>query len=73
MMEKSYRVQNLDCANCAAKIERAAKKLDDVEKVNVNFMTQRLTLSAPESRHPELIKEINELAGKIEPGTKVIG
>ena len=38
-MEKAFRIDGIDCANCAAKIERALSKLSNVEKVNINFMT----------------------------------
>ena len=42
MVKKVYLVENLDCANCAAKIERALSKLSNVEKVNINFMTGKM-------------------------------
>ena len=41
-MEKAFRIDGIDCANCAAKIERALSKLSNVEKVNINFMTGKM-------------------------------
>lgn len=45
-MEKAFRIDGIDCANCAAKIERALSKLSNVEKVNINFMTGKMLLAA---------------------------
>ena len=43
-MKKVYRMENLDCANCARKMEDAIQKLDGVESVNINFLTQKIIL-----------------------------
>ena len=45
-MKKHFKLQDLDCANCAAKMEDAIKKLDGVNDATVSFMTQKLTLSS---------------------------
>ena len=67
-MKKILKVQGLDCANCAAKIERAIKKLPDVTEVRVNFMSMRMTLEAPDNLFDSLLEEAKRLADKIEPG-----
>ena len=43
-MKKIYRMKNLDCANCAARMERLISKLDGVISAEVSFMAQRLTM-----------------------------
>ena len=43
-MKKHFKLRDLDCANCAAKMEEAIKKLDGVHDATVSFMTQKLTL-----------------------------
>ena len=43
-MRKVYKLEDLDCANCAAKMEDAIRKIDGVQDVSVNFMTQILSL-----------------------------
>ena len=48
-MKKTYRLKNLDCAHCAAKMETALGKLDGVTGVSVNFLTQKLTFEAPDT------------------------
>lgn len=45
-MKKTFKLQDLDCANCAAKMERGIAKIDGVKQVNVNFLTQRMTIEA---------------------------
>ena len=49
-MKKTYKLQDLDCANCAAKMEDAIGRLDSVTSARVNFMTQKLTIEADEAQ-----------------------
>ena len=49
-MKKVCKLEDLDCANCAAKMERAIAKIDGVDSVNISFMAQRLSIEADESR-----------------------
>ena len=53
-MKKTFKLEDLDCANCAAKMEAAINKLDGVQKATVSFMTQKLTLEAEEERFDEV-------------------
>ena len=48
-MKKHYKFE-IDCANCAAKVEEAIKKIDGVHGASVSFMTQKLTLDADDAR-----------------------
>ena len=57
-MKKTFQMEDLDCANCAAKMEDAIKKIDGVTSATVNFMTQKLTLEAEDSRFDEIAKEV---------------
>lgn len=72
-MKKIYRLQDLDCANCAAKMERAIAKLDGVEAVTVNFMAQKLILEAEEARFAEILEQAKKCIAKVEPDCKIIG
>ena len=49
-MRKSFKLDEIDCANCARKLQDELAKLDGVDAVSVNFMTQKLTLSAADER-----------------------
>ena len=58
---------DLDCANCAAKMETAIRKIDGVESATVSFMTQKLTIEADESRFDEIMKQVVAVCKKVEP------
>ena len=71
-MKKTFKLEDLDCANCAAKMEAAINKLDGVQKATVSFMTQKLTLEAEEERFDEVLKEAVKCVAKVEPDCRVI-
>ena len=71
-MKKTYRVENLCCANCAAKIERAINKLDAVSQATLNFMTLRLTVESDTENWDSMMQEIQKAFSKVEPKSKVI-
>ena len=66
-MKKKFKLTNLDCANCAAKMENAIKKIDGVRDANVSFMTQKMTIEADDSRLDEIMEEVQSVCRKVEP------
>lgn len=70
-MKKRYDVVDLDCANCAAKMEEAIKKIDGVKSAQVNFLSQKLTLDADDARMDAIQKEIVKAVKKIDSGCDV--
>lgn len=70
-MKKTYRLENLDCAACAAKMEAAISKLDGVESVSVNFIMQKLTLEAPDERFDDIMKKAVKLCRRVEPDMEI--
>lgn len=66
-MKKTIKLKDLDCANCAAKIETAISRLDGVTEVNVNFMNQKMVLDAHDDKFDQVIEEAKKIAKKIEP------
>ncbi|MEY8383100.1 cation transporter [Christensenellaceae bacterium 44-20] len=71
-MKKVYRLEELDCANCAAKMERAINELPGVEKATVNFMAQKLVLTAEESRYQEILQKVEEAIRRVEPDCRIV-
>ena len=65
-MKKRYKFE-VDCANCAAKVEEAVKKIDGVNGASVNFMAQKMTIDADDARFDEILKEVVAVAKKVEP------
>ena len=70
-MKKSIKLSGLDCANCAAKMEQAVRGIDGVNAVSVNFMTQKMTLEAEDSRFAAVLEAAKKLIGKIDPDVDV--
>lgn len=69
-MKKKFHCE-VDCANCAQKLQDALSKLDGVDEVSVNFMTQKLTLSAADERFDEVFDAVVKKAQQIEPDTVI--
>ena len=66
-MNKKFKLTDLDCANCPAKMEDAIKKLDGVNDASVSFMMQKMTIDADDARFDEIMKEVVEVCKKVEP------
>ncbi|MBQ1642134.1 MAG: cation transporter [Oscillospiraceae bacterium] len=71
-MKKTFKLEDLDCANCAAKMEAAIKKLDGVNNATVSFMTQKMTIEADDERFDEVVKAAVKCISKVEPDCRVI-
>ena len=66
-MKKRFKLTDLDCAHCAAKMEDAINKLDGVNDAKINFLAQKLTVDADDARFDEIMQEIVSACHKIEP------
>ncbi|WP_303691518.1 heavy-metal-associated domain-containing protein [Megamonas hypermegale] len=66
-MKKTIKLIDLDCANCAAKIENAVKKIEGVTNASVSFMAQKMTLEAPDDKFAQVLEEAKTLIHKLEP------
>ncbi|MCH5300614.1 MAG: cation transporter [Ruminococcus sp.] len=66
-MKKTFKLIDLDCANCAAKMENGIKKLDGVIDAKISFMTQKLTIEAEDESFDKIMKQAQKVCKKIEP------
>ena len=71
-MKKKFKKQDLDCANCAAKMEEAIKKIEGVSDATVSFMTQKMTIEADDGRFDEIMKEVVSVCRKVEPDCVIL-
>lgn len=71
-MMKTFKLEDLDCANCASKMENAIKKINGVNDANISFMTQKLVLDADDERFEEIIKECVKICRRVEPDCRII-
>lgn len=66
-MKRKFNLENLDCANCAAKMERNILKISGVDTANVNFFMQTMTIEAEDNMFEEIMKEVERVCKKVEP------
>ena len=71
-MKKVYRLEDLDCANCAAKMERAVAKIDGVNEVSISFMGQRMSIDVDEGRFEEIMDRVVKACKKVEPDCTIV-
>ncbi len=71
-MKKVIKLRDLDCANCAAKMENAIKKIDGVQDATVSFLTQKMTLTADDSRFEEILDEVVRVCRRVEPDCEIL-
>lgn len=71
-MRKVYQLEDLDCANCAAKMESAIREIDGVISANVSFMSQKLTIETEEAAHEVIMKKVVQVMNKVEPDCVII-
>ncbi|MBE6703212.1 MAG: heavy-metal-associated domain-containing protein [Ruminococcaceae bacterium] len=71
-MKKTFDIEDLECAHCAAKMEDGIRKLDGVLSVSVNFLTQKLTLETEDAVFDQVLKQAAKICRRIEPDCRLI-
>lgn len=71
-MKKRFLIEELCCANCAAKMEEGIRKLEGVNSAHVNFLTQKLTLDAEDDRFETVLDQAEAIIRKIEPDCTLV-
>lgn len=71
-MKKKFKLEDLDCANCAAKMEEAIKKIEGVNDANVSFLAQKMTIDADDGQFDEIMKKVVKVCEKVEPDCKIL-
>ncbi len=71
-MKKTFKMVDLDCANCARKMEDAIRKLDGVTDVTISFLTQKLTIEADDERFDEIMQAAAKCCRKVEPDCRIL-
>mgnify|MGYP000678781736 CR=1 FL=1 len=66
-MKKSFKLVDLDCANCAQKMEDAIKRIDGVQDANVSFLMQKMTLTAED----EIVQQAVKVCKRVEPDCEI--
>lgn len=71
-MKKVFRLRGLDCAVCAAKMERAAGKIEGVNSVSIAYITGRMTLDADAERFDEVLAAVEKACSRIKPDLRIV-
>ena len=71
-MKRVFDLEDLDCANCAAKMEEGIKKIPGVIDASVSFMTQKMMLEAPDAEFDKIIKQVVKVCRKVEPDCRIL-
>ena len=71
-MRKVFEMEDLDCANCAARMEEAIRKIDGVTYVNISFIAQRMTLEADDAAFDEIAKKAAKACARVDDDCCVI-
>lgn len=72
-MKKVIKIQNLHCGNCAAQIEQEVGKLEEIEKVKVQFLTEKMTLTCRDDADlNEIMTNVKKICKRVEPDCELI-
>ena len=71
-MKKVFRLEGLDCAHCAAKIEERVSKLEGVKSVVINFMTTKMTLESVDENIADVVEKVKKLINEVEPDVNMV-
>ena len=71
-MKKTFKIEDLDCPNCAAKLEKAISGIEGVNKASVSFISQKMIIDADDTQMDNIISKIPSVAKKAVPDCTVI-
>ncbi|MCR5789420.1 MAG: cation transporter [Lachnospiraceae bacterium] len=71
-MKKNFVLEELDCANCAAKMQEGIRKIEGVKDCSIAFMTKKMVLEAEEQDYERILKEVKKVIGKVDPEVEVL-
>ncbi|MCD8049172.1 MAG: cation transporter [Clostridia bacterium] len=71
-MRKTFRLEDLDCAVCAAKMERAIKEIEGVHDASVSYAAQKMILDAEDEKFNEIVKKVVKVCKKVEPDCVIL-
>lgn len=71
-MKKTFELEDLDCANCAAKMAEGIRKIEGVTFADVNFLTQKMTVEADDAEFDSIMKKAVKVCRRVEPDCRII-
>ena len=71
-MKKVFRMEDLDCAHCAAKMETAIRKIEGVNSASINFIAQKITIDADDEVFDEVLKKAQKAVKMVDPDCRIV-
>lgn len=71
-MKKTFKMENLDCANCAAKMEEKVAKIDGVNSVSINFFAQKIVLDVDDARFDEILSKVQKCVASVDSDCEIL-
>lgn len=71
-MKVKFKIKGIDCANCAAELERAIQKIDGIDSASLSFMTERLVIELDDERKEEVLERLKKVVKKEEPDATIL-
>ena len=71
-MKKKFKMEELDCANCATKMEEGIRKIEGVNEVSISFLAQKLIIDADDNRFDEIMREAQAVCSKVDANCKIL-
>ncbi|MCD7742180.1 MAG: heavy-metal-associated domain-containing protein [Ruminococcus sp.] len=72
MVKKTYMMEDLDCANCARKMQDAVCKLEGVDGCEINFMMQKMIIEYDDENEDKILKQVKKCVKRVEPDCTVL-
>ena len=66
-MKSKFKIKGLDCANCASQLEKSIQKLDGINNVSINFITQRMNLEYAKTKKEKILENVIKIIKREEP------
>lgn len=70
-MKSKFKIMGLDCANCATELERRIQKIDGIDKIQINFIAQRMEIEYDEAKQDEIMQNVKKVIKKEEPDVTI--
>ena len=66
-MKYNFKIQGIDCANCAIELEKQINKVEGIEKATINFIAEKMYIECEEQQKEEIMKKVKKVIKKEEP------
>lgn len=70
-MRVKFKIKGIDCANCAAELERAIQKIEGIDSCSISFITEKMVLEFADELEEKIMENIKKIIKKEEPDVTI--